>query len=183
MKKPVQLLCLLLCLSLPASAWASYAITLKNGMKLITNAYWRKDGQLMINYAGGILGINLKEIQGIEQSHLTYRENLPSQPPAEEDEPRPVDSGEPPPLAQGEEGAPLGQEEGPPRMIQDPSQSGPEFQEKAQQLRTQTDAAWAAYNALKEQNAPPALQDAALKRAEDLVRQLSEFTTPRMIPQ
>ncbi|MGB9715401.1 MAG: hypothetical protein ACPL1G_03170 [Thermodesulfovibrionales bacterium] len=81
----VNLLLFILILFLPAHSEASYKIYLKNG-SVITGAssYEKKDGEYIINFGAGSLGISEAEVLKIEKTEAPEMEFTPKETPEEE---------------------------------------------------------------------------------------------------
>lgn len=67
MKKVFLALFILPFLFVPAVGDASYLLRLKNGGRLTTPLYWVEGGKLYFFYAGGVVGIEKKEVDRLEK--------------------------------------------------------------------------------------------------------------------
>jgi len=70
MKKMLAAITLFSLLLLPAASDASFLILLKNGGQLTTPLYWIEGRMILFYYAGGVAGMERKEVERIE-AHQT----------------------------------------------------------------------------------------------------------------
>lgn len=66
MKKMLALLVIFILLLIPAAGDASFLILLKNGGRLTTPLYWIEGRMILFYYAGGIAGMERKEVERVE---------------------------------------------------------------------------------------------------------------------
>jgi len=66
MKKTISSLVILLMFLVPALGDAAYLLRLKNAGRVVTSMYWFEGNKIYFNYAGGVAGMERKEIDRIE---------------------------------------------------------------------------------------------------------------------
>jgi len=66
MKKTISSLVILLMFLVPALGDAAYLLRLKNAGRVVTSMYWFEGNKIYFNYAGGVAGMERREIDRIE---------------------------------------------------------------------------------------------------------------------